>query len=357
MHRRSRIATTLVVVTVALTAGGVPAADELRRFTRTEVHMATGFTLVAYAPDAAVADTAFDAAFARIAALDARLNDYNPDSELSRLSARAPTAEAVPVSEDVWAVLVRADSFARLTDGAFDATVGPLTRLWRQMRVRRRLAAPEVVAAAVAAVGHRHMRLDEASRGVALLQPGMRLDLGGIGQGFAADEALAVLRSHGLTSALVDASGDIACGLPPPGVPAWRIGIASSKGEEGAARHLHVSSCGVSTSGDAFQSVEIDGVRYSHIVDPRTGLGLTRQASATVVARDCTTADALATALCVLPPDHGLDTLAARAGVDARVVSVANGVVVVRQTPGFAAAGEPASAAGGAGVIASGNQP
>lgn len=357
MHRRDRIAATSVVVAVALAAGGGLAADELGRFTRTEVHMATGFTLVAYAPDAAVADTAFDAAFARIAALDARLNDYNPDSELSRLSARSPTAEAVPVSEDVWAVLVRADSFARLTEGAFDVTVGPLTRLWRQMRVRRRLAAPEAVEAAVAAVGYRHMRLDHASQGVALLQPGMRLDLGGIGQGFAADAALAVLRSHGLDRALVDASGDIACGLPPPGVPAWRIAVASSGDEEGAARHLHVSSCGVSTSGDAFQAVEIDGVRYSHIVDPRTGLGFTRQASATVIARDCTTADAIATALCVLPPDHGLDVVAARAGVEARVVSVTDGRVVTRQTPGFVAAGAPPSVPGGTEASRSGKKP
>jgi thiamine biosynthesis lipoprotein len=344
MHRRSRIATTMVVVTVALTAGGVPAADELRRFTRTEVHMATGFTLVAYAPDAAVAETAFDAAFARIAAIDARLNDYNPDSELSRLSARAPTAEAVPVSDDVWAVLVRADSFARLTDGAFDATVGPLTTLWRQMRVRRRLAAPEAVAAAVAAAGYRHMRLDEASRGVALLQPGMRLDLGGIGQGFAADEALAVLRSHGLTSALVDASGDIACGLPPPGVPAWRIGIASSKGEEGAARHLHVSSCGVSTSGDAFQSVEIDGVRYSHIVDPRTGLGLTRQASATVIARDCTTADSYATAVSVLGPQKGLELIEETKDAAAVIVRAPEGKVETFTSKRLAEHIEPSTA-------------
>jgi len=319
MHPRSRIATTMVVVAVALTAGGVGAADELRRFTRTEVHMATGFTLVAYAADATVADTAFDAAFARIAALDARLNDYNPDSELSRLSARAPTSEAVPVSEDVWDVLVRADSFARLTDGAFDATVGPLTRLWRQMRVRRRLAAPEVVAAAVAAVGYRHMRLDEASRGVALLQPGMRLDLGGIGQGFAADEALAVLR--GVAAALVDASGDVGASGPPPGAEGWRVRVDPIPGApEAAGGAVLLAHAAITTSGDARQAVVIDGRRYSHVVDPRTGLGIAGPAAVTVIAPDATAADALATAANVLGPVRGRTLLENEAGCAGRFV-------------------------------------
>lgn len=332
---------------ITLSLGGPIVAAEARRHARTEVHMATAFTLVAYAADGSVAEAAFTAAFARIAALDALLNDYNPESELSRLSARSPTVEPVAVSEDLWAVLERAEMVARLTDGAFDPTVGPLTRLWRQMRVRGRLASPDVVATALASVGHRHARLDAPTRGVSLLRPGMRFDLGGIAQGFAADDALRVLRAHGLRHALVDASGDIACGLPPPGAAAWRIAVAPSRGDTGSALHLHVAECGVSTSGDAFQSVEIDGVRYSHIVDPRTGLGLTRHAGATVIAADCTTADALATALCVLGPDRGLDVVAGLERVEARLVTAEEDVVVARESAGFAAAARVRDAAGG----------
>jgi thiamine biosynthesis lipoprotein len=330
-----------VVFLVVTTWPGAARAAELGRFSRTELHMASSFTLVAYAADEPVADAAFTAAFARIAVLDARLNDYNPDSELSRLSGRSPTTAQVPVSDDLWAVLDRAGQIARLTDGAFDVTVGPLTRLWRQARTRRRLAAPEATAAALAAVGHRHVTLDEATRGVALARPGMRLDLGGIAQGFAADEALRVLAAHGLERALVNASGDIACGLPPPGATGWRVGIAPPRGEGRPDVFLHLARRAISTSGDAHQSIEIDGVRYSHIVNPRTGVGLTRRSSATVVAADCTTADALATALCVLGPERGLDLIAGLDGVETRIVTVDGDAARIHATAGFTALTAP----------------
>lgn len=311
-------------VLLAMIAGcgaAAAAAGDLQRFQRSERHMATAFTIVAYADTESVADAALTAAFARIAALDARLNDYNPDSELSALSRRAPTAEPVAVSDDLWRVLERSQAWARRTDGAFDATVGPLTTLWRQARVRRRLAAPERLAAARAAVGHGLVRLDADGRGVALAGTGMRFDLGGIAQGFAADAALAVLHDHGLERALVNASGDIACGLPPPGKEGWTIGIAATRPDDPPTSFVRLAGCGISTSGDAFQSVEIDGVRYSHIVDPRTGLGLTERRSATVIAPDCTTADALATALCVLGADRGLALVETLPGVEARIVT------------------------------------
>jgi thiamine biosynthesis lipoprotein len=339
--RRLRMADVARVAVVVMAASGAAAGAAPGRFSRTELHMATSFTLVAHAADEPTAAAAFAAAFARIAELDARLNDYNPDSELSLLSARSPTTAPVPVSDDLWAVLERAEQVARLTDGGFDATVGPLTRLWRQARARRRLAPPETTAAALAAVGHRHVALDTASRRVALLRPGMRLDLGGIAQGFAADEALRVLAAHGLDRALVNASGDIACGLPPPGTTGWRVGIAPPRGDGPPDLFLHLARAAVSTSGDAFQSIEIDGVRYSHIVDPRTGVGLTRRSSATVVAADCTTADALATALCVLEPERGLALVAGLDGVEARIVTVDGEAIAARQSDGFAALAEP----------------
>lgn len=327
--------------------GGLAAAEELQRFDRSELHMATAFTIVVYADAEPVADTALTAAFARIAALDARLNDYNPESELSALSRRAPTAEPVPVSDDLWRVLELSQAWARRTDGAFDATVGPLTTLWRQSRVRRRLAAPERLAAARAAVGHGLVRLDASVQGVVLAGTGMRFDLGGIAQGFAADAALAVLEDHGLERALVNASGDIACGLPPPGKSGWRIGIAATRPDDAPTSFVHLAECGISTSGDAFQSVEIDGVRYSHIVDPRTGLGLTERRSATVVAPDCTTADALATALCVLGVDRGLALVEALPGVEARIVTAGEDAAAIRMSSAFPAAvagAEPAPA-------------
>ncbi|MFM7070184.1 MAG: FAD:protein FMN transferase [Planctomycetota bacterium] len=340
----------------------VPAADAppaWRRVERTERHMATDFTIVLYASaptqdagpatapaPAAKANTenasgnsdadgktvsgqavgaqpagapasgekprfeqALDAAFARIRTLDKVLSDYDDASELSRLSAASPTAKRVPVSGDLWRALERADAMSRLTDGAFDATVGPLTRLWRRSRRQRELPSAERLAAAREAVGYQLVRLHAVEKSVELLRPNMRLDMGGIGQGLAADEALAELRRWGFPRALVNASGDIVAGEPPPDMAGWRVGIAPLDPAAPPSHFLSLKRGAVSTSGDAFQFVEIAGQRYSHIVDPRTGLGVVDRSSVSVVASDGTTADALATALCVLGPTRGLEMI------------------------------------------------
>ncbi len=159
-----------------------------------------------------------------------------------------------------------------------------------------------------------------------LTQPGMRLDLGGIGAGYAVDEALAVLREHGITRAMVNASGDIGVSDPPPGAAGWKIGIAPLEKPDGPpSRYLLLANAAVTTSGDAFQYVEIDGQRYSHIVDPKTGLGLTDRMSVTVVARDCITADSYATAVCVLGPQLGLKLIEDTPGAAALMVQNLNG--------------------------------
>ena len=149
---------------------------------------------------------------------------------------------------------------------------------------------------------------------------GMRLDLGGIAKGFAADEAQAVLRAHGITRALVAAGGDVVVSGPPPGRQGWSVAVALPWGLQAADPVLELHDAAVSTSGDAEQFVTLDGVRYSHIVDPRTGRALTGRRAATVVARTGAEADALATALCVLPPDEGLALVDSTPGAAARLV-------------------------------------
>jgi thiamine biosynthesis lipoprotein len=138
----------------------------------------------------------------------------------------------------------------------------------------------------------------------------MRLDLGGIGVGYAVDRALEVLTTRGIKAAMIDASGDIAVSEPPPGEHGWRIALTPLGGSGDEVPVILLSHAAVTTSGDAYQAAEIDGRRYSHIVDPRTGLGVPGPAAVTVIARDCTTADALATAASVLGPDRGLEVLA-----------------------------------------------
>jgi thiamine biosynthesis lipoprotein len=268
--------------------------------------MGTTFTVVLYARDKGIALRASRAAFARIAELDSRLTDYRDDSEAIRV-AREAVGRAVPVSTDLYRVLSLAQAMSVRTGGAFDVTIGPLSRLWRRARRQSELPDPREVDAARSVSGFELVRLDEESRSVMVARAGMRFDFGGIAKGYAADRALEAVRAAGVARALVVAGGDVAAGDPPPGEPGWRVSIAPfDTATTAPAGSLTLANRGVSTSGDAEQWVEIDGVRYSHIFDPRTGQPLTGRRQATAVARDAATSDMLATTLCVLGPGDGL---------------------------------------------------
>jgi thiamine biosynthesis lipoprotein len=169
------------------------------------------------------------------------------------------------------------------------------------------LPSPEAIAAAREAVGYQFLELGPKQHTVRLRKPTMRLDLGGIAKGYGSDAALAVLKEHGITRALVAGSGDIAVGDPPPGKKkGWRIGIAPLDPKDPPSRYVLVANAGVSTSGDSLQHVEIGGRRYSHVIDPRTGMALTDHCSVTVVARNATASDALSTGISVLGPKGGI---------------------------------------------------
>ena len=263
--------------------------------------------IVLYAPGEEAAARAARAGFARIALLDSLLSDYRVDSELNRLSA-ASGGPPVRVSEELFFVLSRAQEIARLSDGAFDVTSGPLVRLWREARRTGVLPSPEQRREASARSGWSYLVLDSAARTARLLRPGMQLDLGGIAKGYAADEALAALRAEGVERALVELGGDIVAGAPPPGAGGWRVALFDAAGSAPWPPLAHAA---LSTSGDTEQFVEIGGVRYSHVVDPATGLGLTGRVAASVLAPDGITADALSTALTVLGVERG-EAVAAR---------------------------------------------
>jgi thiamine biosynthesis lipoprotein len=267
------------------------ASGEQQRYQFEQIHMGMPVRITLYAADKATANKAAAAAYQRVAELNQVLSDYDPKSELSRLSDTAGSGQWMAVSDDLWRVLAASQTLAQRSDGTFDVTVGPLVKLWRRARRNKQLPSPERLAAARAAVGYRYLQLDAKGQRAKLAQPNMQLDLGGIAAGYAVDQALAVLKRHGIESAMVDASGDIGVSAAPPGKQGWEIGIASLNKPDGPpSRTVLLVNRAITTSGDAFQFVEIDGTRYSHIVDPRTGLGVTRRSSATVVADDCTTA-------------------------------------------------------------------
>jgi thiamine biosynthesis lipoprotein len=305
------------------------------RYEFTEPQMGVPFKIVVYAADDAVANRAARAAFKRIEALNAVLSDYEEDSDLNRLSRGSPHAEPVKVSDDLFRVLERSQALADRTEGAFDVSVGPVVRLWRRARRQRELPTAERLEAARRAVDYRAVKLDPERNNVQLTKPRMRLDLGGIGVGYAVDEAMAVLKQQGIRAAMIDASGDIGVSDAPPGNAGWRIGIAPEGGRREPTRFVSLDNAALAISGDAYQHLEIDGVRYSHIVDPQTGLGLTDQSAVTVIANDCTTADSYATAICVLGSKKGLKLAAETPGVEALIVRVEDGQPQRFESKGF----------------------
>lgn len=315
-------------------AGRVATGGDLERTSETHRLMGVPWTVTVYAADSKSGSRGIAAAFAEIARLDGVLSNYDAESELSRLSGRAGTAEATVVGDDLWRVLVAAERFREDTRGAYDISVGPLTTLWRQARRSGRLPRADKLATARATVGAGAVELIAERRAVRLPRLGTRLDPGGIGMGYAADRAMLVLVDHGIAAALIEASGDILVSGPPPGTAGWRVAVAPlAPGGDGEV--LTLTHAAVTTSGDAYQAVEIDGVRYSHIVDPRTGLGVQGASAVTVVAGDAMTADALATAASVLGPDEGPAILADFPSVSFRYAWEGPTGIEVRADPGW----------------------
>lgn len=292
-----------LVVVIALAASACSRASPLR-FEYAQVIMGVEARIILYATDETTARRAARSAFERMADLDAVMSDYRCDSELMMVS-RSAGLGSIPISDDLCRVLIRAQAIAAASEGAFDVTIGPLVELWREARKTGRLPGADALARAKERSGWRNLVVDPRASTLELTRLGMKLDLGGIGKGFAADEALRTLSDRGLRRCLVDLGGDIAAGAPPPGASGWRVVVGAYE----PPLIVELTGAAVAASGDTEQFVEIDGSRHSHIVDPRTGRGLTGGHLVTVIAPDAATADALASAVSVLGPDRGLGLL------------------------------------------------
>jgi thiamine biosynthesis lipoprotein len=298
---------------------GIQAANpSLKRFDCALPRMGTIFRMTLYSEDSAQASKAAEAAFTRAEELEQIMSDYRADSELTRLSREGAKAP-MPLSSDLYEVLEKSLWISGLSQGLFDVSVGPVVRLWREARQTGRLPDAAEIARAKALVDYRNIELDAAHHTAFLKRAGMMLDLGAIGKGYAADQMLAVLQAQGITHAMVVAGGEVVVGEPPPGASGWKVGLEMANENAGSApcSVLLAAGSAVSTSGDEHQFLEVNGHRYSHVINPATGWALEGRNSTTVIARDSTTADGLATAFSVMPMADGMRVAESLPGVSA----------------------------------------
>lgn len=323
--------------------GFVSSADNVRSnpnesgFALTFPAMGTTVELAGFTNDRTTAEAAFGAARTEVERLLQVLSDYEDDSELSRLSAQAGSGRSIPVSTDLWKVIQAADRWNRITGGAFDSSIGSLTRLWRKSRRLREVPAPEQIVAALKNSGWNHIVLDSQTRSIELKKKGMFLDLGAIAKGYIVDCAFEILQKHGIKQCMVNAGGDLRCGDAPPDRDGWRVAIAPLSENGPPLRVLTMSNAAIATSGDLWQFSMIDGVRRSHILDPATGLGVEGPMSVSAIASTAMDADAAATALSVLGHQKGCQLAEEQPDIEVLVVSQVEERAPIRYTvtPGF----------------------
>lgn len=286
----------IFLATVAIVNG------QPQRFSFTRNKMASPFTIILYAPDSTTAASVADRCYRRVDELVEKFSDYIDSSELNRLCAVSGSAIPFDCSDELWEILSISRQAWLESGGTFDITLGPLTRLWRKARKAKEFPPDSLVQQMKKRSGGQYLLLNQSQHAAVLVKKNMQLDLGGIAQGYIGREVLKLITSTGISRALVDVSGDIVCSDPPPGKNGWTIAINAPESEEKTIpRQLLLSNTAVTTSGDVYQYFEYNGKRYSHIVDPSTGYGITSQRNVTVVAKDAVLADWLTKACSILP--------------------------------------------------------
>jgi thiamine biosynthesis lipoprotein len=314
MNKTTRIIVmvALLLVLLGLLFKAMVSPAVVERDSGHRVVMGTFSRVVVIARTERAATACIQAAFDVQDRVNGLMSYQREDSELNAINRRA-FEEPVAVDPMTFEVLQQAVRFSRLSDGAFDVTVGPLMDVWKKAGEMNETPTPEALADARAKVGYDKLILDEQNKTVRFAVPGMRIDLGGIGKGYAVDKSVEAMLQQGALGGMVDLGGNIRCfGRTPQGQSYWRVGlqdpnvapdqIAGSK----PLLILKLTNEGVATSGDYRRFVRIHGQKQSHILDTHTGQGASLLASDTVIAPDATTADALSTAVNVLGPEKGL---------------------------------------------------
>ncbi|HHT9119989.1 MAG TPA: FAD:protein FMN transferase [Candidatus Hypogeohydataceae bacterium YC41] len=296
-----------------------------------------------YAPNKEAASEAIKAAFGEMERLDRLMSNYKPESELSKINREAGKGP-VDCDGELLAIIERSLHYSNLTQGAFDITVEPLVNLWGFYDGKVSIPSQEDIKSVLPAVSYKNIIIqkqagsESASGGkgsVSFNNPSTRLDLGAIGKGYAVDRAVEALKDNGIEAACVNLGGNIYALGSPPGRDCWKIGVQHPREKGRLLGHLELKDCAVATSGDYERFFNVNGKRYCHILDPRTGWPVEGMVSVTVVAPDATEADALSTSVFVLGEENGRELLESLKGTSAIVVCERDGEINLKVTRGM----------------------
>ncbi|HEV2833004.1 MAG TPA: FAD:protein FMN transferase [Hanamia sp.] len=326
----------MIIGIIGLLSFNICQAQSLKKFSFTQSKMGSPFTITLYGADSAKAVTTTHRAFALVDSLIMIFSDYEESSELNRLSASAGLEKWVSVSPALFDILQLSKEASIKSEGMFDITIGPVVKLWRVSRKEKKLPVDSSLRQSLALVGHQYILLNTTLKKVKLLKPGMRLDLGGIAKGYIAQEVVDFLNAAGITYALADAGGDLAMSAPPPGKQGWTIAINAPESKNNmAGKMLSLKNQAVATSGDVYQYLFFKGKKYSHIIDPRTGLGSTQQRNVTVIAASGAQADWLASACSLLPIRKAMRVIRQQRGTALQIMEMKRGKIKTWQSRHF----------------------
>jgi thiamine biosynthesis lipoprotein len=315
----ARLAAAVLIVFASSPRQHLRASDEVQpvRVAASRESMGCVYSIVAYALDPDRAKPTIEAALDEVDRIDRLASLYRRDSALSRLNA-ASGGPAVPVDRELFDLIAEAMKYSVDSSGAFDVTVGPLLRIWGLFDGAGRVPSAEELARARRRVGYRHLSLDSGTQTIRVDRPGVEIDLGAIAKGYAVDRAVSVLTKRGIAAALVSAGGSTINGIgAPPGASAWDVAVQDPLDRTRVAIRLSLKDRSLSVSGGSERHFDVNGVRYSHIMDPRTGRPSQGVLAVVALADSGIASDALGTALYVEGPQRGRSLLDRRGGTEA----------------------------------------
>jgi thiamine biosynthesis lipoprotein len=279
--------------------------------------MGTIFKIICYAHENDSINEKIDKSFALIDSLNQIFSDYLPDSELNRLCSQSGNGYYIEVSELLFDIIQKSLYWSAFSHGIFDISVGPYTQLWRRAIRQEKIPEQTRIDQAAESVGYKYIKLNKKKMQVLLKKKNMQLDFGGIGQGYAVDMVYKQLLSMNIPICLVDGGGDIYAGDPPPGEAGWKIAFEDLEKNN---KTLILKNQAISTSGDLYHFMEFKGIRYSHIIDPETGFGMTIPRTATIIAPNTTSADALTKIAIIGGPQKGFNLITKLKNVKALII-------------------------------------